>query len=188
VVIAIVIVIAFVFAAGATAGFMFGFSRAMREVASKMQSTSKPIAGWLFISTGSLAFGATLISFLYMWQFTRVAELATGVVIEMHESTDKDGNTIYAPTFRFEDASGGQHVVSSRVYSSPKQFNVGQNVRVLYRTSEPQNARIDSYWQLWGLPTVFGILGGVLLPIGFIALYWHKIRSRFSRDQIPSFI
>lgn len=167
-------------------GFMLGFSRAMREAASRIHGSQRPTIAKLVIGLGCAAMVGALAATLHTWHFTRVAHRTDGAVIEMRTQTDKDsGSVSYAPTFRFQDASGIQHTVSSSFYSSPPEFHVGDAVTVLYRSDDPQTARIDSYWQVWGLPSLLGIIGSIQLPVGLIVLFWPRITARF-RGQTPN--
>lgn len=174
------ILIIVVLAAGISIGFMLGFSRAMREAASKIQGTQRPVIAKFVIGMGCALFVCALATALHTWHFTRIAQRTGGMVIEMRQHTDKDSGSVgYAPTFQFQDAAGAQHTVSSSFYTFPPEFHVGDKVTVLYRSDAPQTARIDSYWQVWGLPSLLGIIGSIELPAGLIVLFWPKITGRF---------
>ena len=178
----ILILIFVVLVAGISFGFMLGFSRAIREAASKVHGTRRPVIAKIFIGLGCAALVGALATTVHTWNFTRIAQRTTGTVIEMRQQTDKDsGSVSYAPTFRFQDATGMQRTVSSSLYSSPPEFHVGDSVTVLYRGDDPQTARIDSYWQVWGLPSLLGIIGSIELPVGLVVLFWPKITARFRR-------
>jgi hypothetical protein len=173
------ILILVVLVAGISFGFMLGFSRAMREAASRIHGTKRPVIARLLIGVGCLALVVALATSLHTWHFTRVAQRTSGTVIEMREDTDKDsGSVSYAPTFRFQDATGAEHTVASSFFSAPPEFRVGDRVGVLYRAGSPKAARIDSYWQVWGLPSLLGIIGSIELPIGLVILFWPKITAR----------
>lgn len=178
------ILIIVVLIAGISIGFMIGFSRAMREAASKIHGTKRPVIAKLVIGMGCAVLVGALATALHTWHFTQIAQRTSGTVIEMRQQTDKDsGSVSYAPTFRFLDAAGAPHTVSSSFYSSPPEFHVGDSVTVLYRSDDPQTARIDSYWQVWGLPSLLGIIGSIELPVGLIVLFWPKITGRFRRES-----
>ena len=182
----IFILIIVVLVAGISFGFMLGFSCSMREVARSLHGTRRPTVAWVVIILGCAALVGALGTMLYTWHFTRVAERTSGTVIEMREQTDKDSGSIcYAPTFRFQDAGGSPHTVSSGVFSSPPEFHVGDVITVLYRRDAPQDARIDSYWQVWGIPSLLGIGGCIELPVGLSMLFWPKIIGRF-RGRTPN--
>jgi hypothetical protein len=166
-------------------GFMIGFSRAMRDAARHFQksSTIRPTLAWILISVSSLLLIASFAISLHTLRFTRIAQRTTGSIIEMRPNRGDSGDVTYAPTFRFQDAIGSEHTVSSHFYSAPPEFRVGDTVKVLYRGDDPQSARIESYWQVWGLPTLLAIIGGIQLPTGIIALCWPKIMARFRRTK-----
>ena len=173
-----ILLVIVVLVAGISIGFMLGFSRAIREATSNSRGTNRPTIGRIFIGFGCVALIAGLAAALHTWQFTRIAVRANGTVIEMRTQTDHEGSTSYFPTYRFQDASGSQHTVPSSFGSSPPAFHVDQAVGVLYRSDNPQSARIDTFWQVWGLASLLGIMGSVQLPVGLVVLLWPKIRSR----------
>ena len=177
----ILILIIVVFVLGIFLGFMIGFSRAMREAAKTTQSKIRPVMAWNVVGIGCLALIGALVTSLYTWHFTRIAERTTGTVIEMvpHAGHDPNGDA-YAPTptFRFQDARGVQHTVASHFSSSPE-FHVGDSVKVLYLPNDPQRARIDTCLQVWGLLIGLGIFGGYSLPLGLVMLFWPTITARF---------
>ncbi len=120
---------------------------------------------------------------LYTWHFTRVARPATGRVTEMRTARDKDsGNLSYAPSFQFQDESSQAHTVASSLYESPPAFQVGDRVPVLYLPANPQSARINTFSQMWLLPSLLGVLGSLSVAIGQIVLRWPQIRARFERQ------
>jgi len=182
----ILIVIILVLIVGIGIGFMIGFSRAMRDAARHVQlhGTTRPTLAWIFISGSSLLLIAAFATSMHTLRFTRIAQRTIGNIIEMRPNNDRDsGDVTYAPTFRFQDTSGSEHTVSSHFYSAPPEFRVGDAVKVLYRSDDPESARIDSYWQVWGLPTLLAIIGGVQLPTGIVAFCWPKIMARFRRTH-----
>jgi hypothetical protein len=164
---------------GIQIGFMIGFSCAMREAAKKLYGTRGNIAGRILCIVGSLSLVVALCMTLYSWHFTHVAQHASGTVIEMREQKDKDGAVSHAPTFRFQDSTGIEHTVSSSFFQEPPAFHVGESVPILYLGDDPETARIDSFWQVWGLPSLIGIESIVALAIGLTLTFWPKIVRRF---------
>jgi hypothetical protein len=178
----IFILVVVVLIAGISIGFMIGFSRAMREAAIKIYGRrhSFVVFGRLATILGSLSLLVAFGSWIYTLHFTHVAAHTSGMVIEMQQQTDKDtGSVSYAPTFRFQDAAGVQHTVSSGFFQSPPEFHVGDAVSVLYLSDAPQTARIDSFWQVWGLPSLAGLLGSFTLFVGLIVTFWPNIIGLF---------
>jgi hypothetical protein len=176
----ILVVVALV--TGVYIGFLIGFSRAMRGAAGKFYGTKRPVVGWLFGVLGSIGLLVAIGSWFYLLHFTHVALHATGTVIEMQQQVDKDGVIAYAPTFSFVDVAGVQYTVSSGFFQSPPAFHIGDTVPILYLSSDPRAARIDSYWQVWGLPSLLAILGGFFLAVGLIVILWPRIIGRLRRQ------
>jgi hypothetical protein len=178
----ILILILVVLTFGISIGLMLGFSRAMREAAKQIHGTRRPLIAKVLIGIACAGLLGAAATALYTWHFTRTAQQTPGTVIEMRKRIDRDsGSVTYAPTFRFNDAAGDEHTVASSFFSAPPEFRVGERVRVLYRADSPQSARIDSYWQVWGLPSLLGIISSIELPVGLAILLWPKITARFRR-------
>ena len=157
--------------------------RTLREAFDKIHGTKRPVIGWIVFALGCVALTVALASSGYMRYFTSIAQRATGVVREMHKKIDKDDKSqTYAPIFEFKDADGVQRVVSSDFYSYPPEFHVGDGVEILYLKNDPQSARINTYWQIWGISTVGAILGCLYLPVGLIVVCWPKIVARFAKS------
>jgi hypothetical protein len=88
---------------------------------------------------------------------------ANGTVVDMDESNDDDGTT-YAPIVDYE-VDGQTFEMKSGSYSSPPAYHVGQKVKILYNLADPNQARIDNFWELWLLPIIFI---GLAVPFGVI--------------------
>lgn len=185
------IIIPIVFCAGFGAGIWFGmllgFSRAAREAAVKLQTNPRPrLAGWCLTAGGGLGLLVSAGTFLSDLHFAQEARPATGTVTEIRSLPNpQNRETTYTPTFRFADETGQAHTVASSLYQSPPAFQVGDRVPVLYLPANPQSARINTFSQMWLLPLLFGILGGVSVVIGQIVLRWPQIRARFQRRSGP---
>ncbi|HSY17399.1 MAG TPA: DUF3592 domain-containing protein [Candidatus Acidoferrales bacterium] len=180
---ATIIPIVIVLVIGIGIGFMLGFSRAMREAANRLQQRNDAkhtaFVGRLVLVLGLACLIVDLGVSVHTWHFKQVAQHASGTIIEMLQDKGKDsGGTSYAPTFRFQDANGMTHTVSSSMYTSPPEFHVGDIVPVLYQGDRPQAARIDSYWQVWGQATLLGIIGGLTAIFGSVTLFWPKLKAR----------
>ena len=94
------------------------------------------------------------------------------VALVARESCDDDGDrnctTAYAPRVRFTTADGRRVVFVSNTASNPPSYERGDRVDVLYRSSDPSDARIDSVAGVWigamitgGLALFFAVLCGV---------------------------
>jgi hypothetical protein len=165
-------------------GISFGFITCVLRTLAKqglLPRPKRPAVAWFLMGSACICLVVALGAAFYSWHFVGTAERTTGTIIEMREQRDKEnGGTLYAPTFSFRDASGVQHIVASNVWSAPPQHRVGDTVAVLYQPTDPQGARMNGYWHLWGLPTITGLLGGIYLPIGLVLLFWPRIIGRYA--------
>jgi hypothetical protein len=87
-----------------------------------------------------------------------------------------------APQVEFTTADG-QHVqFQSNLSSSPPAYDVGEHVGVVYAPASPGDARIDTPFQLWFLPGLFGGLGGLFAAIGFGILGFSRHARRLAQE------
>ena len=120
-------------------------------------------------------------------RFLNEAEQTTGTVVALTEKHDTDRNsTNYAPVFTFTTEPGRTQSVTSSVATNPPSFAVGDQVRILYRRSDPSGAKIDSFWQLWFWPVFlsgFGLVDGL---VGTIFLYTARRKLRKQAALLPA--
>jgi hypothetical protein len=109
-------------------------------------------------------------------RFVATAAQAQGVVVAM------EGSDTLAPVVEFTARDGRQVRFRSNVSSNPPDFSVGEPVVVYYDAAAPDDARIDSFVQLWFLPTLLGGMGSVFGAIGFFTLYLPWRRARIARE------
>jgi hypothetical protein len=95
--------------------------------------------------------------------FVAGASQAQGVVSDVQEERDPDGDLMYATVVRFTDATGRQHSVRSSVLESPAPFKVGDRADVLYPPGRPDEARIARFSELYFLPLMLGVTAGAQL-------------------------
>ena len=151
--------------------FLFGDGRVefVRRFVTKLAVVVGPIC--LVFGLGFLV--STVI-------FLRRSDPTTGVVVNLIPHRDaEDGSVGYAPVFAFTASDGAPYVVSSNVSSNPAGFAVGDHVPVRYEIHLPQKARIDSFWQMWLMPFVFGTIGLVWTMAGvFLSAYDRWLNRR----------
>src|SRR5262245_19726332 len=81
-----------------------------------------------------------------------------GVVIDLIASHDSESET-YHPRVRFMTANGEAVEFTGSVGSDPPGFDIGEQVTVLYDAANPNDSRIDAFFQLWFAPLMLGVLG-----------------------------
>jgi len=105
------------------------------------------------------------------------AARADGIVTDLIVDRDSDGET-YHPHVRFVTAKGEPVEFTSSIGSNPAGFDIGEHVTILYDPSDPQDARIDSFVQLWFGPLFAGVFGLVLATAGgvvsIVFLRWSR--------------
>lgn len=67
---------------------------------------------------------------------------------------------------RFTPIVGGDEVTFESNVGSSFAPTIGKIVRVRYDLENPHSAQIDSTLMLWGIPILFGIIGGLLFVVG----------------------
>ena len=117
--------------------------------------------------------------------FLHRAVATTGTVIGLRAFSELENHGVtYAPVFLFSEANGTRHTIDSHASSNPPGFSIGQKVPVLYEPDRPTHAKIDSHWQLWALPDVFGAVGFTFVLLSFLARRFARSRDR--RRPAPS--
>jgi Protein of unknown function (DUF3592) len=107
--------------------------------------------------------------------FLRSAATAEGAIIALRD-TQSAGSKSFFPIFQFKAANGKSYTVTSNIAERPTSWRLGGPVRVLYQPDRPENARIDSFAQLWMLQVVVGVVGAAFSTIPVLVLI-RRFRS-----------
>jgi hypothetical protein len=102
---------------------------------------------------------------LFVYEYPR----ARRVVVALSRS----GST-YSPVVAFKTAGSTEIVFVGKVGTSSPRFVEGQQLDVLYRRKDPNDAHINTFVDLWGLPVFLAIFGALFFVIGsaFIFVPW----------------
>ena len=118
------------------------------------------------IGTG-LSIGAL---FLYRSssEYLERALRAEGEVVDLHLSrgSSSDDGPTYRPVVRFSMDDGAPREFTSSTGSNPASYSVGERVEVLYFEDSPQDAKINSFSDLWLGTLILGGLGATFFLIG----------------------
>lgn len=80
-------------------------------------------------------------------------ETTTSIVIELEES-DSDGSCcVYSPIIEFE-ANGQTYTFESGNASNPPEYEIGEEVKILYNPENPSNAQINKVSERWLMPVI----------------------------------
>src|ERR1035438_8811252 len=109
------------------------------------------IFGLIFIFAGPCLIVFSVVSAVRTRAFLRRCTEASGEGVRLAHSSDRMGTTTYesyAPVFSFTAVDGKTYKVTSSISSSPADFSVGDSVRVRYDPGNPQDARIQSLFEI----------------------------------------
>ncbi|NTW82738.1 MAG: DUF3592 domain-containing protein [Chlorobiaceae bacterium] len=117
-----------------------------------------------------LLMGAGILTYAAInWQETRSfiakAEKTKGTVVKMVHGRSKKSKAL-RPVVHFTDRSGKSIVFISQTGSDPPAFVKGETVNIFYKPEKPENAKIDSVFELWGITILSGITGGIFFLAG----------------------
>lgn len=120
-----------------------------------------------FVGLGLL--GGSIYSFITTKNWLSESYQSNGKVIDLveRESTDSDGyrSITYAPVVEYQFGEE-TFVFESSVSSDPPSHKVGQYVNVRYDPKNPNDAKIDSFFSLWFLTIILGLLGVIFTIVG----------------------
>lgn len=126
------------------------------------------------IGLGMLA--GAFFSFQSTSSFLETAAAKTGVVTDLLYSRSSDSSAYY-PVVRFEDEQGRPVEFQSSSGSNPASYSRGEGVRVLFTPGDPSSARIDGFFELWGVTLIVGGLGMAFFLVGGGMFVVPAIRS-----------
>lgn len=108
---------------------------------------------------------------------------ADGTVVELVPS-GSGSSPRYRARVEFATPTGTRVRFLSSISSNPPPARVGEHVDVRYHPDNPHDATINTYWQVWFLPTLLGIIGAPFLLVGA----GFGIASRAGRKRGPEII
>jgi hypothetical protein len=130
-------------------------------------------------ATLSLVLGLGLFACAgYMFFDTRqllsIAEKVPGVVVGFERRSSKGGSTDYS-VVEFATASGEVHRFTT---SGPGDYTKGKTVEVLYDSSDPANARVNMFIELWLGSLALGAFGLLCLGVGLGTWFYEWVRLK----------
>jgi uncharacterized protein DUF3592 len=122
----------------------------------------------------ALGVGCLLLGAYLSWQtldFARGTVRTEGEVVGHQEIRDGDG-TRYRPRVRFRTATGEIVTIGGQLSAQSRRFEPGTHVPLIYKVSEPTQARIALFTDNWlgaciaAVVGVVGLVGGLLVRRG----------------------
>ncbi|NMY30709.1 DUF3592 domain-containing protein [Pseudomonas sp. WS 5412] len=124
---------------------------------------------------------ALLISALFVYKntsdFLLNAVSAQGTIIDLVQSRSSE-SVSYHPVVKFIDADGQEVEFTSSTGGSASSYPLGKIVEVLYLPHDVKDARVKSFFALWGAALLMAILGAGFAFIGAIIFLFGMLRGR----------
>lgn len=132
--------------------------------------------GWLMFLIPVLVAGPFfLIGLSEAFKTARlVASSATaqGTVVDNAYRPFAQGGAAYAPVVEFVSEGGVRAQFVDGIGTIPPEYEVGDQVRVLYDPRDVQSARVYTFKRIWSGPLIVIAVGGVPLLVGIGLMWW----------------
>lgn len=122
-----------------------------------------------------------IVLFMNTKSFLQTAEVAQGTVIELRASRSSDSLT-YHPVVSFTTSQGQRITFSSGSGSNPPSYTEGETLEVFYAAAEPQDAKINGFFALWGGAVILAGMGTVFFTIGCLIIFLSGFKQRKQDD------
>jgi len=127
------------------------------------------IIKYVFTTIGALMLVGTFFAYTSASNFVEQSISTRGVVVEMlrsRPSSSSSNSYMYKPVVQFVDKNGSEIEFMSSTSSNPPSYGVGESVEVLYNPESPNDAKIKSFFSIWGVVTILGVIGVVFFAVG----------------------
>jgi hypothetical protein len=151
-----------------------------------MDRTLNLICG-LFLAFGVTFSGLTTYFVRDTQSFVERGVAVRGEVVDLtweRRIPGLSGSGVYHPIVKYTTTAGEPRTFRSMNGSSPPSYRVGEAVDVLYDRTDPADARIASFWSLWLVQIIFGVLAAVFSLIGGGVLLARFMMVRRVRDLL----
>ncbi len=142
---------------------------------------------WVGVIFAIAGFGMLILSgflFVSSQKFVRNSIAASGTVTGLARQTNTNHGTTsytYSPEVSFTDKNGNEHSFVSNTSSNPPAYRAGDIIKILYNPQNSQDAKIDSFFELWGGVMIFSLLGIVFFLVGTSISIWFI--KRFAKNK-----
>ncbi len=144
------------------------------------------IVKYVFTLIGIGLLVGAFYSFKNTQNFLTAALPAEGTVVRLIRSeptgSTTSGSEVDSPTYRpvvaFDTQAGKAIKFTSSTGSNPPSYSVGEVVEILYQENSPEQAKINSFFSLWGLSTILGGMGSVFFLVGFSIILFGCLKGK----------
>lgn len=132
---------------------------------------------YVFFIVGTMCLLGAAATYKSSSDFLDEAVPAAGKVVALVKSKSSD-SVSFRPVIQFLDEEGRSFEFTSSAGSNPPSFSVGEEVWVLYSPEHPENAKVDAFFDLWGVSIILAVLGGPFFFIGMLMVMIGRLRKR----------
>lgn len=119
----------------------------------------------LFLAIGLGAWSLSAYLYTDARELVTQGEHARGTVTSFTRS-----GSVYFPTVAFKTAVGTEFEFTGKTGTSSSRFVKGQQIDVVYRPEDPQDAKINTFLDLWAPALFVTIFGTIFSVIGFVSV------------------
>jgi hypothetical protein len=115
------------------------------------------------------------------WQVQHTFVATPGVVVgNSYRSSNDDASGAYYPEVEFKPEDGPPVRFTDSLGTQPPDYEVGDQVEVLYNPHNAADARINSWLRLWFMATLFTGLGSifVIIALALMGVPWWQNKRR----------
>lgn len=116
--------------------------------------------------------GLLVLIGVFLFIRTRISigksQKAKGKVIQLVYIPGENGGG-YAPMYQFRTVDGKRIEILDELSTNPPQFQVGQEIDVLYESRNPEKARINKSLYLYSVPLGVGGMGLIIVVMSLIS-------------------
>jgi uncharacterized protein (DUF58 family) len=135
------------------------------------------IVGMVFGAIAMVAFFVAILLATLRWNEVSAATATTqGTVVAFAH-----GRKGSAPVVELTPPGGDPVRITGRISSKPARYHVGEQVAVRYDPKVPAHAMIDTFFEIWLLPFIFGCMGGGYMATAAL-LFFLSVLGR-AREQ-----
>ena len=132
---------------------------------------------YFFLLVGTIMLLGSFNFYSKTQDFLEVAITTKGYIIKLIEVNSSDPIT-YKHVFEFSTKNGESINITSSSSSNPPSYSVGEAVEVLYVEASPSEAKINSFFSLWAIPIILGVLGSVFFIISSWKITYSNIKEK----------
>jgi hypothetical protein len=132
---------------------------------------------YMFTLLGMAMLLGALFCYYNTSRFLTSAIVTEGMVVGFQELRGESSST-YKPIVVFMTEDEETVKFTSSVGSGRPSYSKGDDVKVLYLSSDPQGAKLDGFFDLWGGVVILATVGSPFFLTGFLMLAFGRLKQR----------